>query len=708
MRGRMERRGLWLGLLAVGLAMAGCAHFGLPGSGGDEAAGVVAAAAGMAGVPLIPREVLFGNPDKASARLNKDGTRLAYLAPLEGVLNVWVGPVDEPDAAKPVTHDGGRGIRGFFWAYTGEHIVYVQDEKGDENWRVYSVNVTTGEEHDLTPLEGVQARIQEVSPDFPGEILVGLNDRDARLHDVWRVDLLSGERELVFENPGFAGLITDENFEVRLAYQMTPDGGQVILAPQDGKWAPFIELGMDDSLSSHVAGFDKTGRTLYFVDSRGRDTAALTAIDLGNGGQEVVAANAKADVSDMMVHPTEKTIQAVAFNYTRKEWEVVDEAVAADLDVLRGVSHGDIEIVSRTLDDAKWIAAFLVDDGPVKYYVYDRTTKEAAFLFTNRQALEDQPLVPMHPVVIESRDGLNLVSYVTLPPGSDSDSDGIPDEPLPTVLDVHGGPWHRSSWGYSPGHQWLANRGYAVLDVNFRGSTGFGKAFLNAGNMEWAAAMHNDLIDAVNWAVAQGIADVDQVAIYGASYGGYAALVGLTFTPEVFACSIDVVGPSNLVTLIESIPPYWEPMKALFTTRVGDPATEEGRAFLLSRSPITHVERIERPLLIGQGANDPRVKQAESDQIVAAMQEKEIPVTYVLYPDEGHGFARPENRLSFYAVTEAFLAQHLGGRFEEVGDDFQGSSITVPAGAGGIPQLGPALDAMEDAASGDAEEASEK
>jgi dipeptidyl aminopeptidase/acylaminoacyl peptidase len=332
-----------------------------------------------------------------------------------------------------------------------------------------------------------------------------------------------------------------------------------------------------------------------------------------------------------------------------------------------------------------------MDNGPVRYYRYDREGQQAHFLFSNRKALEGMPLAKMSPVVIASRDGLNLVCYYTLPVGSDSNGDGRPDEPLPMVLVVHGGPWARDVWGYNAWHQWLTNRGYAVLSVNFRGSTGFGKTFINRSTREWGAKMHDDLIDAVHWAIQQGIADADRVAIMGGSYGGYATLVGLTFTPEMFACGVDIVGPSNLVTLIESIPPYWQPQVELWTTRVGDHRTEEGRAFLTKCSPLTYVDRIQRPLLIGQGANDPRVKQTESDQIVQAMQEKNIPVTYVLFPDEGHGFARPENRLSFNAVAEAFLSECLGGRYEPIDDDFKGSSITVPIGADVLPGLTEAL-----------------
>jgi dipeptidyl aminopeptidase/acylaminoacyl peptidase len=430
---------------------------------------------------------------------------------------------------------------------------------------------------------------------------------------------------------------------------------------------------------------------LYMTGGSNRDTGALYAVDPESGQRQLLAEDARCDAGDVMIHPREKMIQAVAFNYQRKSWRILDERIEKELAFLKTVTHGDVEVVSRTLDDQTWLVAYLMDDGPVRYYRFDRQQMAADFLFTDRQALEGQPLVNMHSAVIRSRDGLEMVSYYSLPPGSDSDGDGRPDEPLPAVLFVHGGPWARDMWGYHPYHQWLANRGYAVLSVNFRGSTGFGKAFVNAGDLEWGAAMHDDLLDGVTWAVEEGIADPERVAIAGGSYGGYATLVGLTFSPETFACGVDIVGPSNLITLVESIPPYWQPMIELFTNRMGDHRTDEGRALLQERSPLTYVDRIRRPLLIGQGANDPRVKQAESDQIVQAMQEKGIPVTYVLYPDEGHGFARPENNMSFSAVAEAFLAPILGGRREPIGDDFEGSSITVPIGVEEVPGLADAL-----------------
>lgn len=644
-------------------------------------------------IPLIPRTVLFGNPDKAGAQISPDGAHISYLAPVDGVLNVWVGPADNPDAAKPVTDDRKRGIRSYFWAYTNNHILYIQDKEGDENWHVFAVDLAANTTTNLTPIPGARAEIEEVSHKFPEEILIGLNDRDPQFHDIYRVNILTGDKQLLQKNEEFAGFLTDDDYRIRFALRMTPDGGQEILQPAaDGAWGPFMEIAMDDSMTTHPAGFDKSGRVMYLLDSRGRDTAALFTLNLDNSEKALVAENPKSDLADAMAHPTEKTLQAVAFNYERKHWQVLDPAVQEDFDKLRTVADGDFEIISRTLDDKIWLVAYLLDNGPVRYYHYDRAAKSARFLFTNRKDLEGQPLVRMHPVIIPTRDGLEMVSYLTLPATSDAGGAARPKAPVPMVLLVHGGPWVRSAWGFDSQHQWFANRGYAVLDINYRGSTGFGKRFINASNKEWGAAMHHDLIDAVQWAVKEGIANPDKVAIYGGSYGGYAALSGLTLTPDAFTCGVSIVGPSNLVTLIESIPPYWKPALALFTARVGDPATEDGRAFLLKRSPLTYAEQIKRPLLIGQGANDPRVKQAESDQIVAAMKKHNIPVTYVIYPDEGHGFARPENRLSFNAVAEAFLANTLGGRFEPVDGAFEGSTITVNTGADYVPGLQKALD----------------
>jgi dipeptidyl aminopeptidase/acylaminoacyl peptidase len=662
--------------------------------GTAPAAGDGVAAKAVAKTPLIPRNVLFGNPDKAAPRISPDGKHLSYLAPVDGVLNVWVAPVDDLAAAKVVTHDKKRGIRSYFWAYDNKHILYIQDANGDEDYHVYRADLDGKEDHDLTPLKKVRALIVEVSRKFPGEILIGLNDRKAEFHDIYRLNLETGKRELVQKNDEFLAFITDDDFRIRFAQKYAEDGGTQIYAP-DGKggWKDFLKIPMADNLTTNVVGFDKSGDVFYLIDSRGRDTGAFTSLDLKTNKETVIASDPRADGGGMMLHPTERTIEAVSFTYERTKWNFFDPAVEEDFKKLAKVAEGDISVSSRTLDNKTWIVAFLLDNGPVRYYLYDRTSGKARFLFTNRKALEGQPLVKMHPQVVKSRDGLDLVCYLTLPPGSDPDGKGRPTQPVPMVLDVHGGPWGRDTWGLNGEHQLLANRGYAVLSVNFRGSTGFGKKFVNAGNREWAGKMHDDLIDVVDWAIKEKIANPHKVAIMGGSYGGYATLVGMTFTPEKFACGVDIVGPSNIVTLLNTIPPYWAPAIQLFKDRVGDHTTTEGKEFLEKRSPLTHVSKICRPLLIGQGANDPRVKQTESDQIVKAMQEHKIPVTYVLFPDEGHGFARPPNNLAFYAVSEAFLAEHLGGRYEPIGTAFEGSSITVPTGASDVPGLSAAIKA---------------
>ncbi|HUI40098.1 MAG TPA: S9 family peptidase [Methanothrix sp.] len=643
---------------------------------------------------LIPRSSIFGNPDHTSVALSPDGSKLSFLAPRNGVLNVWVGPAKRPDEARPVTNDTYRGIRTYIWSFTNDHIIYLQDKNGDENWSIYCVNLTSGTVKNLTPFEGVQAQIVTSSRKYPQEIIIGLNKRDPSYHDLYRLNIETGNMTLLLENREFAGFDVDDDFHVRLATKMTPDGGIEIFRPAGEGWQSFIKVGREDALTTGTLGFNEANDVIYMMDSRGRNTAALYALNLSTGKASLIAEDPKADFGGYMIQPLHRMVQAVAFTYERLNWTVIDQAIAPDLKYLRALEDGDLEVVSRTLDDSAWIVAYIMDNGPVRYYYYDRNKKEAKFLFTDRKSLENLSLAKMNPVVIKARDGLDLVSYYTLPVGSDR-GDKKPEKPLPMVLFVHGGPWARDIWGYSSIHQWLANRGYAVLSVNFRGSTGFGKNFTNAGDLEWGRKMQDDLLDAVNWSIREGIADPKRVAIMGGSYGGYATLAGLTFSPAVFACGVDIVGPSNLTSLLESIPAYWKPEVETFITRVGDFRTADGRKLLEERSPLNYVENIRKPLLIGQGANDPRVKRNESDQIVQVMEQRNLSVVYVLYPDEGHGFARPENKLSFYAVSEAFLSKDLGGRYEPIGDDFNGSTIEVLEGADVVPGLEDALKAKK-------------
>jgi dipeptidyl aminopeptidase/acylaminoacyl peptidase len=642
---------------------------------------------------LLSRKLIFGNPERAGARVSPDGKQLAWLAPKDGVLNVFVAPTSDPAKAKPVSDERVRPIGGFFWAYDNKHVIYAIDKNGDENTHVFSVDVAAATTKDLTPLEKVQARVTSLSDRFPTAIIVGLNDRDAKYHDLHRIDVVTGERTLLQKNEGFAGFEVDDAFKVRLAQKPRPDGGfDLLLADGKGGFVPFQTIGQDDNLTTGPIGYDRAGTTLYMKESRNRDTSALVALDAKNK-PTVLAEDPRADVGALLASPIDGRVQAAAFDYERRSWKVLDRALEPDFAYLKGVVDGDLDVVSRSRDDKVWTVAYVVSDGPVRYYLYDRPKKQATFLFSNRPALESQKLAKMYPVLIPSRDGKTLVSYLSLPPGEDAG--GKPKRPLPTVLTVHGGPWARDGFGLNGMHQWLATRGYAVLSVNYRGSTGFGKGFINAGDHEWAGKMHDDLVDAVEWSAKQGIADRQRVGIMGGSYGGYATLVGLTFTPDLFACGVDIVGPSNLATLLATIPPYWAPLFESFARRVGDPRTEEGKKLLAERSPLGRVAAIKKPLLIGQGANDPRVKQAESDQIVSAMKAKNLPVSYVLFPDEGHGFARPENRLAFFAVAEIFLAQHLGGVYQPIGSDFGGSSIGIPEGAAHIATVAEALPAKK-------------
>jgi dipeptidyl aminopeptidase/acylaminoacyl peptidase len=671
--------------LAAALALAGCA------TDATRPTPMAPAAAPAAEVPLIPRAALFGNPSRTGGQISPDGRWLGYIAPRDGVLNVWVAPRDKPEEARPITNDRNRGIRGFSFAYTNNHILYSQDVGGDENFQVFATDLTTGETRELSP-KGSRASIEASSRRFPGELVVSHNQRDPRLFDLYRVNIMTGKSERTFENDRFVSFMVDDNFVLRFAEIQTQDGGNEWFIRSGTEWKSWAKIGQEDSLTTSPAGFTFDGNTLYMLDSRERNTGALFAIDTRTNERTLVREDARADVTGTLSDPMTGVVQATSATYLRSGWQALDPGIQKDLDRLKQLAgDGEFGVASRTLDDRTWVVAISRSDAPTTFHVYDRGTGEATFWFNTRPELEGKPLAKMWPVEIPTRDGLVMPSYYTLPTGSDADGDGRPDRPVPTVLLVHGGPWARDFYGLNGQHQWFANRGYATLAVNFRGSTGFGKAFINAGDLQWARKMHDDLLDGVAWASTQGIAARDKVAIMGGSYGGYAALAGVTFTPTEFACGVSIVGPSNLNTLLASIPPYWEPIKRQFATRVGDPDTAEGRALLEERSPLNFIDRIQRPLLIGQGANDPRVKQAESDQIVKAMEARSIPVTYVLFPDEGHGFARPQNRLAFNAVAESFLGNCLGGRVQPIGDDFTGSSISVPHGAALLEGLVPAL-----------------
>jgi dipeptidyl aminopeptidase/acylaminoacyl peptidase len=625
--------------------------------------------------PVISRGVLFGNPERASPRISPDGKRLAWLAPDEkNVLQVWVQTMGQSDARK-ITADRKRGIRQYHWAQDDRTLLYLQDSDGDENYHVYGADLETGNVRDLTPFQGVRAAVLEVSPKLKDRILVSANLRNRGVFDVQEVNLATGAIALVAENPGDVGdWVTNDDLEVRAAVASLPDGSTEVRVRDDlkGPWKVTARAPMGEDL--RVLDLTADGKGLFLASSIGTDTTRVLVRYPATGGETVVAESPDVDAGTVVINPYRHVVEAVDFPAGRQAWKVVDvNNVQADFQGISKLSGGDFFVISRDRSDRRWVVSFTEDRGPTRFYLWDRDAKAGTFLFVTQPKLEGQPLAEMRAVTIPARDGLTLNGYLTMPVG-------VPAKDLPLVLFVHGGPWFRDTWGFSSVPQWLANRGYAVLQVNYRGSTGYGKKFKNAAMKQFAGKMHDDLIDGVNWAVKQGWVDPRKVAIMGGSYGGYATLVGLTFTPDTFACGVDIVGPSNLVTLVESFPPYWGPfLGATWYPFVGDPKVPADRADMEARSPLLKTGAIKKPLLIGQGANDPRVTQKESEQIVAAMEAKGLPVTYVLYSDEGHGFARPENRIDFFARSEGFLAQCLGGRMEPLpeGGKVPGSTAQV-------------------------------
>ena len=632
----------------------------------------------MAATPssdVIPRDVLFGNPEYASPSISPDGKLLSYLRPnADGVLNIWCKTLGKSDD-RIVTADTYRGIRSAFWAEDSKTLMYMQDTGGDENFHLWAIDATNPSSvaKDLTPFPGAKAQNVVTNKRFPNTVKVACNQRNPSAFDMYAVDLATGELTLDTENPGdvLGWGCYDETFEVREAIAMNPADSSTTVRVRDGassEWRELVTFPYGED--GNMVDFSQDGKSALVLSSIGRETTALLRMDVASGKVlEEIASNEKANVGGIMLDDDTKAVRAVSFNYARTERQYFDGTVKAAVETLEAAAPegAEVGILSRTRDDATWVVSFRRDDGPTEFVTFERGSGAITPLFVSQPKLLEYKFAHMEDVRITARDGLELVAYLTR-----ADT----EKPTPLVLMVHGGPWARDFWGFNSAAQWFANRGYACLQVNFRGSQGYGKSFLHKGDKEWGVgAMQHDLSDSVAWAIEQGIAEKDKVCIYGGSYGGYACLAGLTFTPELYACGVDIVGPSNIKTLLDSIPPYWGPMRNDMLLKIGDVDADE--AFNEKISPLYHVDKIVAPLLIGQGANDPRVKQAEADQIAFGMARKQIPVEYVLYPDEGHGWARPANRIDFNGRTEDFLAKHLGGRAEAF-EAPEGATATFP------------------------------
>ena len=648
-------------------------------------------AMGRADSNLIPRDLLFGSSARGAPQISPDGTHLAFLAPVNNVINIWVAPLGNLDAARPVTNVT-RNLSGYQWAFTNQHLLYLQDNNGDENTHVFIADLHSGETRNLTPVPGARASIARQNPATPEEILITINDRDPAVSDLYRVNILTGAPTLVFENTrNFSRIVVDAHYQPRFGFNQLPNGRyRIYRAEEDNTWVVFRDMSFQQSEDFGIIDIDAEG-TVYFTDAANRDTRRLIAGDTTGDSMQQLAESPRGDIDGMIMHPANGRLQAVSYNYIRPEWTVVDPAIAADVAYLNDLAPGDWTIVSRSLDDTLWTVAYNNDTSPVSFYLYHRTESRAELLFTSHPDLEEAPLAQMHARVIPARDGLEMVAYYSLPPTSDPDGNGIPNTAVPLVLLVHGGPQARDRWGFNPEHQWLTNRGYATLSLNYRGSDGLGKSFMLAGARQWGLAMHTDWLDAVDWMVQEGIADRERIAIMGSSYGGYQTLWAMTNSPEVFACGVAFAGVSNLVTFMDNIPSYWEPLIEQQAELVGEWRTEEGRADLLSRSPISHIDNLKDPLFIAHGATDPRTTRAEADQMVQALVQNSIPVTYALFPDEGHGFTNTNNQVAYRAAAEQFLASCLNGSYQPIGEDFNDSSIMFPVGEELIPEVHEAI-----------------
>ncbi|MDX6696256.1 MAG: hypothetical protein QOF02_3859 [Blastocatellia bacterium] len=620
--------------------------------------------------PLIDRELFFGNPEISGAQLSPDGKYISFIKPLNGTRNIWVKRTEEPfDAARPITNEAKRPIPAYSWSRDGKFIMFVQDQGGNENYNVYAVNPSdspaTGQQvpaaRNLTDLKGVRAVLYASPKSDPDIVYVGLNDRDPAWHDLYKLKISTGERTLVRRNTErLTGWVFDVKDQLRLATRSAENGDTEILRVDADGFKKIYSCSVFESCGP--VRFHKDGKRVYMETNKGdAELTRLVLFDPETSKEELVETDPKNRVDFQAAIFSDLTDDLVATTYndekTRIYWK--DKAFESDYNLLKKQLPGkEIGLGSSTRDERLWLISANSDTEPGERHLFDRQTKKLTFQYRVFEKLPREQLATMKAISYKSSDGLEIPAYLTVPAG-------IAPKNLPLVVFPHGGPWGRDAWGYSAFAQFLANRGYAVLQPNFRASVGYGKKLLNSGNKEWGQKMQDDLTWGVKYLVTQGIIDPKRVGIMGGSYGGYATLAGLAFTPEVYAAGVSIVGPSNLLTLLNSIPPYWESIRKVFYERMGDPATPEGKAQLERQSPLNSADKIKAPLLVVQGANDPRVNKAESDQIVVALRERGFPVEYLVAPDEGHGFQRPVNNMAMIAAAEKFLAKHLGGRFQE-------------------------------------------
>jgi len=663
--------------------------------------------------PMVPFDSYLLPPSYQAPQLSPDGRHIAVLAQVEGVINLMISDTAKPTQLRALTQDRGRGMQPmtiwseptFRWAENGRHIFYIRDDEGDENWVLYSLDTTTGESRQLTPAKGVRVRGLQTSATYPDEVLFGMNDHAPTQVDYYRANAVTGKVTHVGSAAPYLLKLFDHAFRERLAIALLPDLSIQTLTPTaDGGWKEMNRTAREDtpSMSANMindlggAVFSADGSKLLAFSSKGLDTTAWVEYDLVSGERRTVAVEKGVDVKQALVNPATFAPQAYVRHFTQREWVVLDRSLAPDFDHLQSLGLGELRIDSRTRNDRTWIVSYMRADSPVQYFLYDRDTRKSTLLGVSTPQLAKLKLSGMVPVVTKSSDGFDLVSYIAYPSWTKLDANGVPAAPLPVLTVVHGGPSdERAETGFAPLLQWLTNRGYAVFVVNFRGSPGFGKAFMNAQRHEWGGAMNRDVVEQVQSLVKRRIADPKRLGVFGGSYGGYETLVAMTMTPDVFACGNAVVGPSNLETFMDpaTIPPDWE-LDALHDL-LGDPNTAEGRKLLRERSPINYAHQTKGRMLIVQGANDVRVPARESDQVAKAMDKAGVEVTYLLYPDEGHGILRNENNRSFLAISEVFFGECLGGRYNPIDARVEGSSVQVPLGARRIPGLQQALAARK-------------